>query len=661
MFPSLVRDIGKIGAVGGNWEVPRWRVVDDPLEAIDALREVQSRTGRLVVDIEVDIDKDTASDHPDRYDLLCVGLYDADMGALVVGERALQSPEVMLALGDALRARDLVNQNLMFDLAGLFPHVGALEGVFDTMFASYALDERPGVHDLGQQGIEILGTPDWKHDIDRYVKGKAGEGLEHFHGYGRIPREILYKYNAYDLKVTWDLMVYYEDRLEKVGHPRDWPDSIPYEFVSLRSLHDFLVEVSNEMKYLELNGIYVDWNYNQQLMDSYEDDLEVYRGQIQNLLNEEGWDDPETKQSWFNPNSPQQVKRLMNNHWGFRLESTDEDTMTRIKEQIISKYGDKAYEDVRYNFCDLLLQHRKAAKMYGTYVKGIRRRRFRGKIHASYRLHGTVTGRPAGRNPNLLNIPRMKKIKKQFVPKPGDYKKLQPHNVFVQADMKQAELRTLSWIAQDTYFRDILNDPTRDLFDELTPQLRPDLPPKERVDPELWKDIRVRVKAFVYGLGYGRKAGSIAAEYRMPFDEADLMAKRFFATIPEIAEWQEWVKKRVRGGHDLVTPFGRHRRFHLITEENWFKVQNEALAFLPQSTSSDIVLRAFVRLRREFRGTGVFLRNTVYDSILADCPPDMADWVAERLNYHMVASAQELVGDYIQFATDIEIGNNWGF
>lgn len=237
-------------------------------------------------------------------------------------------------------------------------------------------------------------------------------------------------------------------------------------------------------------------------------------------------------------------------------------------------------------------------------------------------------------------------------------------NVFVQADYSQAELRVLSYLAQDTYFRGILNDPSRDLFDELTPNLYGDRFRKElvgeEIHPEMWKDIRVRVKAFVYGLGYGRHWSSIAREYKMDDREARKVTKNFFDLIPEIVAFQRKVKHEVKIGHDLITPFGRHRRFHLITDENWKAIQNEALAFLPQSTSSDVCLRAMVRVRRDLRGSGAFIRNIVHDSILVDCPRDMAAEVGTLLDHRMVESGQELVGDYIQFRTDVKVGEHWG-
>jgi DNA polymerase I-like protein with 3'-5' exonuclease and polymerase domains len=66
------------------------------------------------------------------------------------------------------------------------------------------------------------------------------------------------------------------------------------------------------------------------------------------------------------------------------------------------------------------------------------------------------------------------------------------------------------------------------------------------------------------------------------------------------------------------------------------------------------------RVRRDLRGSGAFIRNIVHDSILVDCPSDMAADVSVILDSRMVESGQELVGDYINFATDIHIGNHWG-
>lgn len=617
MFPNLVKDIGKVDFKDVNWNPPNYVVLDDPVEAVKELRYIEQRASHLVIDIEVDIEKDGAGfGHPNQYGLLCVGVAYARDRIVVFGEGACADESVRDAMADAFSVSKLVGQNGKFDLAGVNPVIGSVRLWFDTMLASYCMDERAGVHGLEYNGTELLGAPMYKNDVKQYV-GKGD-------GYGVIPRPILYKYNATDVAVTWDLWIYFTDRLEVLG---------------LRELHDFLVMVSNELIFLELNGLAVDREYAYTLSEQYTKSLAVIEENLNQILIDAGYQK-------INPRSPIQVKAALL-FLRVRVASTDEDTLKTIIEKVADP--DKPVT----KFCETLLLHRREAKMFGTYVKGTIKRLYRGRVYPTFLLHGTTTGRLACRNPNLQNVPRESAIKRLFIPG-------RPENVFVQADYAQAELRVLTWLAQDEYFRELLNDDSRDFFDELTPRLYRTNPTKEQLGDAAWKELRIRVKAFVYGLGYGRKHFSIAAEFKMSDKEALEMKNNFFALIPGIADWQQRIKQQVAAGDDLINPFGRHRRFHLITQENWDSVQNEALAFLPQSTSSDVCLRAMVGVRRELRGSGAFIRNIVHDSILVDSPPDMADDVARILDHHMVASGEELVGDYVKFKTDYKIGKNWG-
>lgn len=651
MFPSLVADVGKVVTPHVPWEEPTVHVYDDPDLAIQFLMHGLADQDESVIDIEVDIDKDTSVDHPDRYGMLCIGFCWEDGVGHVIGENALKDPRVIELLIEILQKLLLDAQNGKFDLAGLFPIMGALKLHFDTMLASYCLDERPLGHGLKAMAIEELGAPPYDDDIKKYV-GKGSEEIdgETYYGYGKIPRPILYKYNGYDVVATYRLKQRQEKKLVAGKKPEWWDESYcgRYPFKNLRELHDHLVFLSNEVMFMELNGIKVDREYIRELWDVMEKNCQDIEDEINKTLIDAGY-------SQINPRSPQQVMGAFE-FFRVKAQKTDADTLKLITEQMVTRYGDQAYDKSLYRFCDSMLRYRKEHKLFSTYVKGIDKRTYKSRVHSTISLIGTVTGRPSSKNPNILNIPRRAYIKQMFIPG-------KPENVFVQADMKQAELRILSWLADEPFLRDILNDPSRDLFDELTPGMYKGLSKADvgvAVTEEEWKDIRVRVKAFVYGLGYGRHYSSIAQEYRMPEAEAKMMAEGFFETIPEVVAWQKWVKEHVRAGRDLITPFGRHRRFHLITKENWKAVQNEALAFLPQSTSNDVCWRAMARVRRDLRGSGAFVRNFVYDSILVDCPPDMADEVAVLLDRRMVESGQELVGDYVRFATDTAIGKHWG-
>jgi uracil-DNA glycosylase family 4 len=610
LFPSIVTDIGKVVTSPPPWTEPRLAVFDEVGPAIQALTELLQRTDleEVAVDIEVDIDKDTGFDHPNQYGLLCVGLAYSKEAAIVLGEEACKDEKVIEALKRVLKGKRIAAQNGKFDLAGLYPHMGPLELAFDTMLAHYVLDERPGIHDLEQMAVEYLGSPTWKHVLNKYKGPKDG--------YGVIPRPVLYKYNGWDVCNTFRLRHVFHDMLVRQD---------------LLHVHDFLVRASNQLMYLELNGIAIDRDYLDKLTYEYLELLETIEGNI-----------VEVAETNLNPRSPLQIKKWFAEH-GVIVDSTDADHLQALVEH------PRTPDKVRM-FCEVLLRYRREHKLYSTYVKGIRKRLYRRRVYPTFLLHGTTTGRLSCRNPNLQNIPRESSIRRLFVPAVEG-------NVFVHTDYSQAELRVLSWLAGDQYFRSIFNT-GRDLFDELTPVLYPTAD-KDKMVAGAWKELRIRVKAYVYGLSYGRSEYSIAPEFKIPVEEARRGMDAFFGVIPEIVAFRDETRNRVLAGEDLVTPRGRHRRYMLITNDNVEDIMREALAFLPQSTASDMTLDALTNLRPRLRGIG-FIRNIIHDAILAECPADKAELVAAMMNEEMLAAAERIVGDYVPFKTESTFGPSWG-
>jgi DNA polymerase-1 len=179
------------------------------------------------------------------------------------------------------------------------------------------------------------------------------------------------------------------------------------------------------------------------------------------------------------------------------------------------------------------------------------------------------------------------------------------------------------------------------------------------MEQEAWHELRIRVKAYVYGLAYGRSEFSIAPEFNITVEEARRGMGAFFNVIPEIVEFREKTRTKVLAGEDLVTPWGRHRRYWLITNDNIQEIMREALAFLPQSTASDMTVKALTNLRPMLRGKA-FIRNIVHDSLLLECHRDDAEEVAALVDSEMLKAAEFIVGDYVPFATETKIGMNWG-
>jgi len=622
-FPSIVNDFFKLKGMTSEWREPAYVVGDTRKDCLAILGELEQRTDPITVDIESDIDKDVSFEHPTRHRLLCVGIGYERGKVAVFGEVGLQEPDVVRELGRYLRQhRRVIAQNGKFDLAGL--HSKDMRDIrlwFDTMLASYCLDERSGIHGLKYQAVEKLGAPRYDDEIKRYLRpGK---------GYGIIPRDILYKYNAYDCDATYELFLLYTELLDQEP--------------GLRALHDFLVRASNELMFVELNGIGVDLEYNDELAREYIGTLSTLERNMAGLLDK----------SDFNPRSPQQVVQVLEgfgfnvplkrNQQGEWRPTTEVEALLDMR----AKVGDPFNQEAE--FLDSLLVHRKETKSYGTYVKGLRKRVYRGRVFPTFNLHTTSTGRLSCRNPNLQNVTRGEKLRKQFVP-------VRPDHVFVSADYKQAELRVLTWLAQEPYFRDLFEDSSRDIFDELAPVLYGDI---SSLDKAARKELRIRIKAYVYGLGYGREAKSIADEFKITTSEAARGMRAFFGVIPKIVEFRDETRRKVDEGEDLINPFGRHRRFWLITPNNKHEVMNEALAFLPQSAASDICLDAFCHIRPTLRGFG-WVRNLVHDSILVECHERDIEKVSGILRYHMLEAARKVVGDYVKFDIDITIGKNWG-
>jgi DNA polymerase I-like protein with 3'-5' exonuclease and polymerase domains len=857
-FPALVTDVGKLReSTKPPWKPPTFAVVDTEEEALIAIHAlIDGDYDRLVVDIETGLDKDVSFDHPNNFDLLCVGLGYAKGRAVVIGEEACKSPAVLGWLKRLLLKVRIIAHNGKFDLSGLFPKLGALKLWFDTMLAHYSLDERTGapIHGLKVLAVEELGAPDYALEISTYVSGGRS--------YANIPRPLLYKYNAYDLGCTWDLYELFSERMDRND---------------VRRVHDHMVRASNELMYLELNGITVDREYARVLQGDYQERLAAIEAALGALVySPTSSTDPSlVKPGYFNPRSPKQVKEFLYSQ-GIRTESTDIDHLTVIMRRI--KRDSKAGQ-----FITKLLEYRFEQKRFSTYVMGIQKRLYRGRVYTTYMLHGTTSGRLSSRNPNLQNITRDKPIRRQFIPAspdnvlmqclvpgtrllmrdatwrnvedilPGEelvgfeedhienmipstatktsrvmkhcYKvtlangteivcsedhkwvvalygrttqewrttkelasmrstkttfrlfaepwevdesrnggyiagfldgeasvdgrrltwgqndglvaskvfdtltkagfevskyeydkackyyyvagnrgalralgtyrplrlmhKVEPllfgakkqtpislvsieyvgerevvaletssHTFIAEGflshncDYKNVEARVMTTMAQDEYLRELLSnpDPNYKFFNELSDEL---------YGVGKWdKNDYVRTKAYFYGIGYGRQPYSIAMEHNIPVSEATKRYNAFTGLIPGIVAWQAATRKKVLAGEDLVTPFGRKRRFHLITEENRDNVLNEALSHLPQSTASDICLSSLIRLRPMLRGIG-WIRLTLHDALVVETPRKNLETCRDMMKTVMEEEGAKYT-DYVPFPVDFSVGDNWG-
>jgi uracil-DNA glycosylase family 4 len=642
-FPHMLSDIAK--AVSADYLPAKWYEPDIfvvPIEQASMIIHALTSNHLAFLDIETGREKDISYGNVHMEQLLCVGIgIEGEDSVFVFPNECFEDEEFRARFKKFLITNKLGAQNGKYDLGALRAYLGYpdFEGPKlseDTMLQSYTLSEYRGVHSLEYMGMELLGTPDWKHEIHPYLKGPNGKGPT---DYANIPRDILYKYNAFDVHVTRLLHGYFSREIRE----RDLEDA-----------YRFMVRVSNTLQFIEPRGLGFDTEYSQELAAKYQAEREDLERGLPTVC------DPEAKGKKLriphplNPDSPTQVLKYYKDH-GVELENTEADTLHGLLDD------PKIPRDV-HTTTQLILDIRAITKMDGTYVTGLQKRVTpEGTVHPSFLIHGTTSGRLSARNPNSQNIPRAEQIKRQFVAR-------SENRILVGVDMSQAELRVLTWLAKEELTRDIFNDPNRDLFVELCRSMFPQRYPPNMADKEVKKlssqespgnpSIRTLVKTFAYGIAYGRTAAGIAADpqFNMDVRVAQQHMKVFERTIPNIIAFlEEWADRACRL-EPLQTPFGRQRRFHLVTSLNRHEIRNEAKSFPAQSIASDIVLEAAARLTEEYH---IFIVNLVHDAIYADVPKEEAPTTRDLIARVMVEVAEEVTEGYVRFAAEGKIGRSW--
>ena len=624
MFPLMLSDIGK--AINkkqiSQWYEPSYEVITRPLTAFQTMDEIiaLNHGQGVVVDTESGRDKDVSFGRDDGLfgRVLCIGIGPTDVSHEhhvyvfadscfgvddVIGEDFTDLNKAKMA--ELLYICGVEAQNGKYDVGVLMSFLNVDKPFplrFDTMLASYACYEVGGIHGLDYMGQELLGSPDWKDEVKEYITKEEG--------YGAIPRDVLYRYNAFDVHATRLLRAYLGDLLRRRN---------------LVGFFEWLCgTISPMLTLVERNGMGWDHDRSKEI----EADLTREIDRLEELIP-------------FNPRSWQQVQAYLEEH-RIRTDSTDEAHLKVLLEMPDHKVKPEVKETLR-----LVLEARGVSKERGTYVTGPASKvTDDGRIHCSYLMHGTTTGRLSARNPNLQNQPRKGPIKSQYIPGSG--------RLLIGLDYAQAELRVLTWLAQEESLRSVFADPTQDIFVQLCTLMFSGFPNMSKEDKG---EIRTKVKQFAYGVSYGRTAFGIAddPDNHMTVPEAERYMELFNARAPRIQVFQQEVLERIHRGEPLVNPFGRHRRFYLITPANQRDVENEAKAFLPQSTASDIGLESAARCTKE----GIFIVNLVHDALYAEASPDEVDDVVALMDKIMVQTGEEVTDGYVRFRTDYKVGKRW--
>ena len=514
----------------------------------------------------------------------------------------------------------LVAHNGKFDFLWTWVHYGVRWHEFfhfDTMLAHYLLDEN------AEHGLKILAklafnAPDWDVDLD----------LKHFKG----PLAKCAEYQAHDLYYTRKLYL----RLKKELKSEPGPNQV---------LWHILMPCARLFTEIEKHGVYFN-------IDKMEE-AEVYlRNELKQSELELKKHSPDT--NW---RSPKQLTALLFGKLGIKSVEKTKKGADSVSESVLKR--------IDHPVAKALLRYRAADKQLSSFIEGWKPFIQDSRLHPSFKLHGTVTGRLSCEHPNLQQVPRDPRIR-SLITAPEGW-------VLLEVDLSQIELRIAAELANET---NLLNafftntDPhwltmIREMgrggaYPKLVKETASTLTQRkvtnygeaieivfkagpdacQDIDAE-WKELRKKAKAVNFGYLFGMwwKKFMIYARdnYGVIVTEKQAQESResFFDLYPEFEDWHEKQRKYARRNGYVNSLSGRKRRLpaamsHVKTPER-MEAERQAINSPVQSFANELNLMSLIQLREEFSRGVVKPVATVHDAILIEVREDWLERVHNRL------------------------------
>jgi DNA polymerase-1 len=633
VFPDLLQDFARAFTPRRDLRYPQVTVANTPQQALQSLELLNGYDRECVVAVDIESTGLSATSN-----VLSIGFSPRNQRSMVIARDALHHPDVTTGLSSYLSSRRrFAYHNGKFDVkllrnAGINARVDE-----DTLLLSYILDERPGVHSLDYLIQNVL---DWEsyepasvsagkkygfteQPVARILKTKVKIDYEGFTDW-----DGLYQYNGYDTAGSRQLYEILSKRVDDIDG---------------RGVYDkLLIPASNCLADVEAHGVC--FNVREAIRINEEEvkpELEKLNAACSEIVGEP-----------INLNSHKQVSEFLYdvceiNNPVFRR-GKDRSVDSTVRQELV-RTGGASNRALR--FVGLMERYKKLDKLRGTYLEGLAGRvDTDGRIRCDFLLHGTESGRLSSRNPNLQNVPRggkggLPNIRSLFVAPPG--------RCIVQADYSQAELRTIAVTSADANLLSIYRR-NADLHTEVATEL---------FGADFTKEQRVIAKNYNFGIAYGQEAFSFSQMYHISKEQARRDIDNWWSRFPGVWEWTRNVHKETRKNGELLSAFGRRRRFPLITDQNLDHTLKEAVNFLIQSTASDFTLYSLIRLMSdgELDLSRCFPIILVHDSIVLEADELYADEAGSIVASTMAAApAQSLGWTDIPFNTDVSIGGTWG-
>jgi DNA polymerase-1 len=556
------------------------------------------------------------------------------------------------------------------------------------------------------------------------LKG-AAKKLHEDDGYATIALKPLNEYGAVDGDVTRRMAVIQQKRMAeeeiRVANARNSLrrfQNAAYQKASqpgttiknplLNLMRNQLIPATLVLAEMESWGFAVDREYTQQLAFDMDDAIVESKARLLLMIPAGAFPDG------FNPDSPPQLRTLF-----FATGYLHPETQEPVTYEGVIPEDDLVYTEAgqlstsaavlrmlknRYKcaFAKELLTYRGITKARNTFIANILALSEEdGRMHTTFHIPGTATGRLSSSDENMQNIPKKigrYNLKKIFIPS-------RPELVIVNADVKAVEVRLYAAYSQDpnlvsalndgmdphSFFASTVYDPKSVLqgvprgqqklvletigIDENHAWSYEDFQKREALigteempgsDPKYGKRLgalRKNIKRVVFGILYGASKYKIASIVGIPDEQAQAIIDVLFRMFPTIPEYISHTELQVEQLQMVETFLGRRRRFNLRGMTPWMrsKAKRQAVNFKIQGTASDIVIDTLCALYPEIKRLGGQMLITVHDSLVFELPPENLHHIPGLIQrYGVERVARKCPWLPVPFSWDIEVGPSYG-
>tara|TARA_Y100000816_G_scaffold268384_1_gene230528 strand:- start:2020 stop:4788 length:2769 start_codon:yes stop_codon:yes gene_type:complete len=576
---------------------------------------------------EFSIDTETTSLDPHRADLVGISMSTDPGKACYIPlnhqeGKNLNEKEVLKKLKIILEDESIkkIGQNIKFDYI-IFYHRGIkLNAIEDTMLMSYVLDAGKNRHNMN-----TLSEIHLNHKPIEF-KDLVGSGKKQIN-FSQVEIEKAKDYSAEDADITLRLFKIFEKNL-KIE-----------KLINIYEIFEKpLVKILAQM---EINGIKLNVDFLKDLSEKFKKKIFLLEQEIFKLSKKE-----------FNIGSNKQLGEVMYND--LKISS-----LKKTKKGSFAT-GANVLEDLAFKghkFPKLVLDWRQVTKLKNTYSDSLPEfiNSDSDRVHTSFLLAATTTGRLASSNPNLQNIPIKssdgKDIRKAFIS--------EKNNNLLSADYNQIEMRILSDLADVKELKKAFNN-NEDIHSLTASQV---------FNVEINKvsdDMRRKAKAINFGIIYGISQYGLAKQIGVSNNDAEEFLNSYFLRFPEIKDYMNETIKFCRKSGYVCNIFGRRTHVTGINDKN-FNVRNfqerAAINAPIQGSASELMRLAMIKINKliDEKNEKAKMLLQIHDELIFEVDKNLINNFSNTIKNEMMSVKESQLHSFsVPLLVDINIGQNWG-